>query len=589
MRRKHRIPTRWFSCDFETNVTRETVELKPVWAWGACLVGSSTMRNSGTDIGSFFEWLDTLNGYVGVYFHNLNFDGMFIISWLLENGAVCLENNLNGDMGVGEFSVLRTDGKLYSISFRLPHTEVLVWDSLKKIPLSVANMSRAFGLRQLKGEIDYELFRDEGHELTEEERAYLENDVVIVSKSLEGLHDMGVRQDSMTMGADAYTDWECRFRSEHGDDAFNEYFETFADDEWLLAQDSYKGGITLVNPEYQNVHIREGGLVYDVNSMYPAVMQQDLLPYGHGRKFNDNPPVDADMWIATFTAHFAVKDGMQAVYRPKHYGKIWPMGTFMRFSKDAGGFPLTVTLTSVDFEIYSKHYDIWVLKWHGGYAYDGCVGIFESYISHWGSVKEQAAADGNKALKTVAKLKLNSLYGKFGQATSDDVTLCSLDDDGVVEWNVRSGNKVGRDDGTACGFVPKSARYMPMATFITSHARRRLCDCMRKAGNRFVYCDTDSVHVLGTEPLDIDVHPTRFGAWDLESEFTQGKWIRAKAYAEMVDGEWQWKLAGCPKKALEGVTLDDFRIGAEFHPKLVPVQVPHGVILEDRGFTFKER
>ena len=45
-------------------------------------------------------------------------------------------------------------------------------------------------------------------------------------------------------------------------------------------------------------------------------------------------------------------------------------------------------------------------------------GLFKNYIDKWITVKNEATLSGNKGKRTLAKLMLNSLYGKF--ATSQD-------------------------------------------------------------------------------------------------------------------------------------------------------------------------
>ena len=63
--------------------------------------------------------------------------------------------------------------------------KITFYDSLKIIPFSVDQVSKAFGLEESKLEIDYNLPREKGHVLTEEERAYIRNDVVIMSKAMK--------------------------------------------------------------------------------------------------------------------------------------------------------------------------------------------------------------------------------------------------------------------------------------------------------------------------------------------------------------------------------------------------------------------
>ena len=69
------------SCDFET-----TTDPLDVRVWASCAVDIETLETAfiGNSIDSFFEWLSDKNTVC--YFHNLKFDGEFILSYLLTHG-----------------------------------------------------------------------------------------------------------------------------------------------------------------------------------------------------------------------------------------------------------------------------------------------------------------------------------------------------------------------------------------------------------------------------------------------------------------------------------------------------------------------
>lgn len=584
MAKQEHKPVRWYVADFETNTTAETCALNPVWAWGLAPVEAQAFEEveTGTSIEGFMQRIGSTREHIGIYFHNLKFDASFILNWLLAQGFTCVDKTTRGSRAKREFTCLRANGALYAVKIAFAKSYVTLWDSAKKIPLRVEQMPKAFGLDDIcKGDIDYDEYRPAGHELTDEETSYLKRDVLIVAQALSKLHALGVSADKMTIGSDAYADWRDRAVEEFGESFVNEAFESLSDEEWFFAAEAYSGGITTPNPKVAGKMLRQAGRVYDVNSMYPGVMLYRPMPVGKGTHF-EGAPQGTGLWIASFDAYFFLKPQAVPVYRPRHYWQHWPQGVMMRNSTDGECEPIRVTMTSVDFFNYSQHYDIHVTAWHEGYYYPSMNGIFKSYIDYWGDVKVKAGQEGNKGLKQVAKYKLNNLYGKFGQKTPLVRYVPDLDDEGAVKW---------------CGVVDEGVcsaagdKYMPIACFITAYAREILCKAIRAAGGRFCYADTDSVHVLGDYDVEgLDVDPYRLGAWDLESKWDQAVFHRPKAYAERVNGEWDVKLAGCPKKALEGIDVErDFHFGATYHPKLVPKQVPGGCILVDIGYQFKER
>lgn len=77
--------------------------------------------------------------------------------------------------------------------------------------------------------------------------------------------------------------------------------------------------------------------------------------------------------------------------------------------------------------------------------------------------------------------------------------------------------------------------YTAMGAFITAYAREKTIRSAQTVYDRFVYADTDSLHLIGWDvPCDLDVHPSRLGAWKNEGRFSYSKYIRPKTYMETV-------------------------------------------------------
>lgn len=71
-----------FTADFETAVWLEAESF--VWAWACCEIGNEENIIIENDISSFMKFLEKNSGST-FYFHNLKFDGEFIISELLNS------------------------------------------------------------------------------------------------------------------------------------------------------------------------------------------------------------------------------------------------------------------------------------------------------------------------------------------------------------------------------------------------------------------------------------------------------------------------------------------------------------------------
>ena len=122
----------------------------------------------------------------------LNSIGSFILNWCLENGYTYIKDKKESKSKT--FSTLISDvGLFYQITIWFHKKDKYVkkatfYDSLKIIPMSVKAISKAFNLEETKLKIDYNKVRaKESYELTDDEKEYIKNDVVIVAKALNTL------------------------------------------------------------------------------------------------------------------------------------------------------------------------------------------------------------------------------------------------------------------------------------------------------------------------------------------------------------------------------------------------------------------
>ena len=72
-----------FTADFETSTWLEDESF--VWAWAICEIGNTENLRIGNTIETFFELIKKEENPV-ILFHNLKFDGEFILFYLLKNG-----------------------------------------------------------------------------------------------------------------------------------------------------------------------------------------------------------------------------------------------------------------------------------------------------------------------------------------------------------------------------------------------------------------------------------------------------------------------------------------------------------------------
>lgn len=196
-----------FTADFETVTWLENETY--VWAWAVCEIGNEENILIGNEIDSFIEYCKFQKNSI-FYFHNLKFDGEFLIYWAETHGFRHVQKKEEiEDM---TYTTLISDmGQFYQIVFYFEKgnktvKKVTFIDSLKIIPFSVEQIAKSFNLPISKLELDYDKPREKGHILTKEEIAYIKNDVAIVAKALKVLFDEGL--EKMTQGANALSDFK---------------------------------------------------------------------------------------------------------------------------------------------------------------------------------------------------------------------------------------------------------------------------------------------------------------------------------------------------------------------------------------------
>ena len=196
-----------YTGDFETATWNENETW--VWAWAVCEIGKEDNLNLGNSIDTFFKFCKKEKN-PEIYFHNLKFDGEFIISYLLNNGYKHIKDKKEKEDKT--FTTLITDlGTFYSIEvyFEIKNKQVkkvTFYDSLKIIPLPIVDIPKAFGIKEEKLEIDYLKERKKDHDLTEEEKEYIKHDVIIIAKALNVLFKQKLTK--MTQGANALADFK---------------------------------------------------------------------------------------------------------------------------------------------------------------------------------------------------------------------------------------------------------------------------------------------------------------------------------------------------------------------------------------------
>ena len=677
--------TRIFIADFETTVYADQTHTE---VWAAAIVELYT-----EDVLIFQSMADFINHILTfdcssiIYFHNLKFDGEFILNFLLNDNRFSQAFEKIDGINDGDFKKkqllksyeyiysISAKGMWYSITIKSGKNYIEIRDSLKLIPCTVKRMGDSFKTKHRKSSIEYKGYRFAGCEITEEERKYIANDVLVVKEVLEIMYKQG--HTSLTIGSCCLKEYKQtldttapkyfdKYRPVFGIDFPNLYLIEISDEALGIydfgsknvgeyVRKSYRGGWCYV-VDAKRRKMFHNGTTADVNSLYPSMM--------HSESGNKYPIGKPQFWIGNYIPDEALDDNhyyfirirTQFKIRPNHLPCIQVKGSpYYRpnewlktsdiLSKVDGEYhstvenldgeienaSVTLTLTETDFNLIREQYYLYNCEILDGCYFKAVSGIFDEYIEHYRDIK--ISSEG--AVREIAKLFLNNLYGKMATSTDSSFKYAFLKDDKSTGYNT-----IIKNDKTP-GYIPVGSAITSYARNFTIRAAQMNYNGVRNRG--FIYADTDSIHCdLKPEELKgIKVDNAAFCCWKLESCWDDAVFIRQKTYAEHITHEnlipvqelkkpkdpyWEIKCAGMPDpcknlfllslnpftkdivnsewfdliddeyKTAEAVaflsttrTINDFNYGLEIPGKLMPKHINGGVVLEDIVYTMKER
>lgn len=549
-----------YTADFETVNDPDDCR---VWAWAILSINENEYY-TGTDIKSFMRQIEKLKN-AEIWFHNLRFDGSFILYELFRE-----EFEYSNKKESHTFNTLISDmNQFYEIEIVFKGgkngNKIKLHDSAKVIPLRIEQMPKAFGIEIEKLEIDYNKKRPVGYQLTEEEREYLRHDVIIAARALRYFIDQGLY--GMTIGSIALKSFK-----KTGNIAKN-WQNLFPMDLELDSEirQAYKGAFTYVKDTETGKEQKEG-LVFDVNSLYPSVMYYEQMPYGAPIKFYGKYKPDKcyPYYFQIVTCSFEIKKGMLPTIQLKNNLAFIPT----EYVKSSKGELITMCMTCTDLELFFEHYNVYDLEYHAGYKFKATDKLFKEFIDYWVAIKNESTINGNAGMRTIAKLMLNNLYGKFASRPTGFSKIPYFEN-GEVKYRLSEEEE-------------RTMMYVPIGAAITAYARAKTIRSAQANYDRFIYADTDSLHLKGTEvPDNIEIDNVKLGAWKHESTFTRAKFIRAKSYIEEIDGKLKVTCAGLPENCHKLVTWDNFELGTEYFGKLQQKKVKGGIVLQETTFKLK--
>lgn len=644
-----------FAADFETTVYKGQTRTD-VWAAGMCELNTENVTLDGR-IEDFYVRLENIKAHCIIYFHNLKFDGSYLLDYFLttlklkqaykqipgkrEFEVEFLENK---DMPKSSVKYLISDlGQWYDIVVRTKYGYFIEFrDSLKLLPFTLKQVGKAFKTKHQKLEMEYRGFRYPGCYISDAEKEYIQNDVLVLKEALEIMIASG--NDRLTIGSCCMAEYK-RHLGKHE-------FETFFPDLTEIALDrnkygasnadeyirrSYRGGWCYVVKGKEKRQFKNG-CTADVNSLYPSVMSSDSLsryPVGKPTFWSGDYIPDIALqkdkyYFLRVRTRFNIKPGYLPTIQIKgnmNYSPTEYLETSDVYNKYEDKYYsyyydthdkvvpafVTLTLTCTDWALIKDHYYLSDTVILDGCYFNSRIGIFDSYIEKYRKIKQESKG----AKRTLAKLFLNNLYGKLATSTRSSYKVAYVTDDGdrIAFYQVDANDK-------KAGFIACGSAVTSYARNFTIRAAQANYHGIDKPG--FIYADTDSIHcdLPPNELKNIVIHQTDFCAWKIENEWNVAQYTRQKTYVEHLtveDGEtlekpkYLIRCAGMPQKSKDiftacvtgeydrsnftdeennyieshKYTISDFDIGLEVIGKLRPVRIAGGIVLTDT--TYKMR
>lgn len=392
-------------------------------------------------------------------------------------------------------------------------------DSLKLLPASLDDLSKTFNIEHKKqSHIDRNRLQDYPKWQVAE---YLKYDTIGLYEIIQAYQRMFSTVNAplkSTTPSQAMSIWRQGIKNS---------IWTLPENVELFARRTYVGGRTEI---YKMIFEKKFNY-YDVNSLYPFVMLNSRIPCGkpiYVRSFKENN-------IGFYKATVKMPD----IYIPNlpyrlNSKLLFPVG------KTRGYFTSVELLRAIDLGA-----DIDV---DYGYVFGGDY-LFREYVEKYYDIKKNAK---NSVEKYIAKLMLNSLYGKFGQSREKNqiVKVSEFKDMlGLDPYKFEFGLFSQKTKSKANFIIPT------ISSQIAALARDHMFSLFKKVGlNNMIYSDTDSLLVKKKIPTGSDI-----GKLKLEMECKRGIFILPKLYIlEKENGEFEIRAKGYEKFFRQGLTFDAF-------------------------------
>lgn len=311
---------------------------------------------------------------------------------------------------------------------------------------------------------------------------------------------------------------------------------------------AYHGGIV----DVYRPHLVEGGYYYDVKSLYPTAMLNPM-PVGEPTLVNLTPQQFLE---GSFFGYVRATVKAPSVETPAGYIGLLPISYQGRLVNPGGTFEGLFFSEELRFAL-KNGYEL--VSTGAAFEFQRGENTFTRLIQKLNPMKIEAQKANKPVLRNIAKLLMNSLYGRFGMhpnttqtmivtpqqfaAIQSRLTVTNFIDFGEVimvtfipELASQSFiTKAIRSNGVQPLKIPKESpaqTNVPIAATVTAYSRiiinQYKLDAMN-LGLELYYSDTDSLVLNGPLPPNY-INETKLGLLKLEHEIEEGFFVAPKIY-----------------------------------------------------------
>lgn len=396
------------------------------------------------------------------------------------------------------------NGKFISAKYN----DAVFADSMNIFPTSVAKLGELLNLPKLENKKTAE-GKLRKNNVTADDEAYCKRDCEIVFKSLLKIFEM---TGTIKITLPSLAMYEFRHNYLEKDLYFSELVDEF--------YESYYGGRTeAFYIGYCNAK------VYDVNSMYPSVMRNIVLPDVKALK----KVTLCDVSFLNFCLdHYEGMAKVTVEHKKTFFGYLPYRAKINGTTKlvfPVGEFTTTVNFNELRFAINSNV--VKILKVHYVIYANPIKSIFTEFIDY---NFEKRKSSNNELERTIYKLKMNALYGRFAMRMKMTTTYYEQVPFNLITelkecekyYDIKLFNAIRAD----CFLITENEKFKnsffsipTLSSYITSEARIMLLKhLVKNEKNNAVYCDTDSIFVVDNFVGNIS---DKLGDWKLEEKIVK--------------------------------------------------------------------